>query len=528
MPVGTIAFDVTLSDLYREMDPLLSYPVTSPATLAESRAVLHFREKTAFALGSHNSVVQDFFHTLVLQVSHSEPCIKHMVVATASLHEGVDLPLSESGPAKILFSQHYSQAVALLTQPNNPPSLGTILTACLLFISCENFQGSTMAGLLHVQSGLNLLKDWKSTRSRATRCIGSADWLIQSRIEPIFERLRDQTSKHRPSRTVEHSASSADPDIMSCSPVVRCSFHDLFVARDKLLEIIQWTLHCTKSPQKKSYKARIQNELENWETAVTKYTQNLQLQDSVEGRTALALRVHHRLISILVETSFAASETDFDKFQVGFQRIFEDCDNVIKHRDSGISGAYSEQAGRMTLFEYDFGMIPPLFSLACHCRDFGLRRRAIRLLRCLHRSEGLWDSCSAAQIAEDLVTFEEQEGPTVLQGCQDVFEQSRIGAIRAQPASTQLSSVELSFPRPPHESVEDTRVDWKPRSTSQIYSRIQWVSSSHYLRLTSANAFFASHERHPELGLSGFGKGCAWSLFVQIFCLRERRRALVL
>ncbi|KAI9876301.1 MAG: hypothetical protein M1823_007303, partial [Watsoniomyces obsoletus] len=58
-----------------------------------------------------------------------------------------------------------------------------------------------MAGLLHVQSGLSLLKDWKSTRSQATVSIGSADWLIHSRIEPIFERLRDQTSKYRPSRT---------------------------------------------------------------------------------------------------------------------------------------------------------------------------------------------------------------------------------------------------------------------------------------------------------------------------------------
>jgi hypothetical protein len=513
VPVGTIVFDVALSDSYREMDPLLSYPVTSLATLEESRALLHFREKTAFALGSHNSVVQDFFHTLVLQISHSEPCIKHMVVAAASLHEGVCLPPSESGRAKTLFSKHYSQAVALLTQPNNPPSLDTILTACLLFISCENFQGSTVAGLSHVQSGLNLLKDWKSTRSLATMSIGSADWLIRSRIEPIFERLRDQTSKYRPSRTVKHSASSTDPDIMTCSPVVQYSFHDLFVARDKLLEIIQWTLHYTKSPQKKSYKARIQKELENWENAVTKYTQGLLLQDSLEGRTALALRVHHRLISILVETSFAASETVFDKFQVVFQRIFEDCDSIIKHRDSDLSGAYSEQAGRMTLFEYDFGMIPPLFSLACRCRDSGLRRRAIRLLRDLHRSEGLWDSCSAAQIAEGLVT-EEEEGLAAIQSCQDVIEQSRIQGIRAQPASTQRSGIELSFSCPPYEFVDDTTIDWAPRSTRKLHSRLQWVRSSHYVRLASANAFLASHEHHPELGLSGFGKGCAWSLFV--------------
>lgn len=450
-----------------------SYTVTSLAASEESRAVLYFRENTAFALGCHNSVAQDFFHPLVLQISHSEPCIKHMVVATASLHEGVYLPPSESGRAKKLFSQHYSQAVALLTQKFNPPSLDTILTACILFISCENFQGSTMAGLLHVQSGLNLLKDWKSRQSLATVSIGSADWLIHSRIEPILERLRDQTSKYRPSRIVKYSTSTTDPDIMTCSPVERCSFHDLFVARDKLHEIIQWTLHCAKSPQRNSYKARIQKELENWDNAMTNHTQYLLPQDSLEGRTVLALRVHHRLISILVETSFAASETVFDKFHGAFQHIYEDCEYVIKKNGSGLSGAYSEQTGRMTLFEYDFGMIPPLFSLACHCRDSVLRRRAIQLLHCLHRSEGLWDSCSAAQIAEDLVTAEE-EGLTVVQSCQDVIEQSSIQAIGAQPASIRPSSVGLSLSRLPHEFVDHTMIDWAPLSTSKLHFRIPW------------------------------------------------------
>lgn len=500
MPVGAIIFDVALSDLPREANPLLSYPVTSQATLEETRAVLHFRERTAFALASHNSVAQDFFHALVLQISHSEPSIKHMVVATASLHEGVYLPLCESWRAKTLFSRHYSQAVALLTQANKPPSLDTILTACLLFISCENFQGSTMAGLSHIKSGLNLLKDWKSTRSLANVSIGSVDWLIRSRIEPILERLREQTSIYRPSRTGKHSASSNDPDIMSCSPVVRSSFHDLFVARDKLLEIIQWTLNCTKSPQKKSYKARIQEELENWENAVESYTQNLLEQDSIESRTVLALRVHHRLVSILVETSIAASPAVFDNFQKDFHRILEDCDHIIKHHDSGLSGAYSEQAGRMTLLEYDFGMIPPLFSTACRCRDPGLRRKAIRLLRYLHRSEGLWDSCSAAQIAEGIVTGE-AERLIVVQGCQDVTEQSRIQPISVQPASNQPSSVELRLSRPPHESVDDARIEWATWSTSQPHSCTRLVGLVIVFRLASVNATFSPTQTLSRIGV---------------------------
>ena len=471
MPIEAIVFDVIVPESYRETDPVLSHPVTSLAASEESRAVLYFRENTALALGSHNPVAQDFFSTVVLQISHSEPCIKHMVVATASLHEGVYRPPSESGRAKKLFSQHYSQAVALLTQKDDPPSLDTILTACLLFISCENFQGSTAAGLLHVQSGLNLLKDWKSRQSLATVSIGPTDWLIHSRIEPMLERLRDQTSKYRPSRTVKHSPSSTDPDIMTCSPVVRCSFHDLFVARDKLHEIIQWTLHCAKSPERSSYQARIQKELENWDDSVTMYTQNLLPQDSLEGRTVLALRVHHQLISILVETSFAASEIAFDEFHVAFQQIYQDCEYVIKQSGSDLSEAYSEQAGRITLFEHDFGLIPPLFSLACHCRDSVLRRKAIQLLRCLHRSEGLWDSCSAAQIAENLVTAEE-EGLTVIQSCQDIIEQSSIQGVGAQPVSIRPS-------RPPHELVDDTMVNRAPSPTSQLDSRIRWVRSCH-------------------------------------------------
>src|SRR2546421_4302360 len=82
---------------------------------------------------------------------------KHMIIATASLQEAILYTSGQYSANRWHFEQHYSKAIALLTGPGANPPVETVLMSCLLFLTCENFQGITIAGLLHIYSGLKIL-----------------------------------------------------------------------------------------------------------------------------------------------------------------------------------------------------------------------------------------------------------------------------------------------------------------------------------------------------------------------------------
>jgi hypothetical protein len=129
----------------------------------------------------------------------------------------------------------------------------------------------------------------------------------------------------------------------------------------------------------------------------------------------------------------------------------------------------------MSLFEFEFGMIAPLFVIACHCRDPALRRKAIRLMRYLHRTEGAWDTCSAGKIAEGIMEIEER-GLTVIETCESVTENSRIRATNADIGQAHPSKVILSFSHSPYEVAEQEFISWASWSRSELASRTFWVS----------------------------------------------------
>ena len=60
-------------------------------------------------------------------------------------------------------------------------------------------------------------------------------------------------------------------------------------------------------------------------------------------------------------------------------------------------------------FLFDMETVSPLYSIALKCRHPTIRRRAIAVLRRRVRREGLWDSGKAAAIAERIVELEEAE-----------------------------------------------------------------------------------------------------------------------
>lgn len=84
---------------------------------------------------------------------------------------------------------------------------------------------------------------------------------------------------------------------------------------------------------------------------------------------------------------------------------------------------------RSPVFSLDLGIVPPLFDVACRCRDPVIRRRAAWLLHASPRQEGIWSSTLAARVVERVIQIEEQ-GLGNVQGYCDVPEAARISEIK--------------------------------------------------------------------------------------------------
>ena len=100
---------------------------------------------------------------------------------------------------------------------------------------------------------------------------------------------------------------------------------------------------------------------------------------------------------------------------------------------------------RKAKFNLDTGVIFPLYFVAVKCRDFGLRWKAIALMRESERQEGVWNSVLTAKVAERLVTVEEES----LKG--------RRPEADGVPREKRVVGVELRF------DMEERRAFWKYR-----------------------------------------------------------------
>ncbi|KAH8883408.1 hypothetical protein GQ53DRAFT_664030 [Thozetella sp. PMI_491] len=142
---------------------------------SEARALHFFRARVAAGLsGPYDSY---FWTDLVLQLSNSEPIVRHALVAISSLYENLSCRDNDLGKLKSneFALAHYNTAVRSLREVRHEP---LVLLACLLFICIEVVQENRAQAVIHCQHGVAILESIRST----------ALW-SQSYLAPIFRRL---------------------------------------------------------------------------------------------------------------------------------------------------------------------------------------------------------------------------------------------------------------------------------------------------------------------------------------------------
>ncbi|SMQ46562.1 unnamed protein product [Zymoseptoria tritici ST99CH_3D7] len=387
----------------------------------ERRTFDFFRAKTAPTVSGY---FQDsVWDRIVLQLSHSEPAVRHAVNALGSLHEH----LSDVGNGNVNDSlvkasyptQQYAKtlgAMQALMQGGNA-SMDVVLVCALICIHFEALREAFVPCLMHVENAIQLLNSKNGTLD--------ARKVNPSLVRAIM-RMDLQGTMYLGSRIPGLSFFSAADDILPSS------FHDLTQARDL---VNTWSSRLYHFMRTIADHHRFQSvgdialehiakaqELEatflDFDRLLWEYMHKPSAKFSTREQLGLGmLRSRVKMNRILSSTCLYAEACRFDLFLSDFEDILTICSYIMS----------SDNADkRFFAVSLDEGLVQPLFFIATHCRDGRLRHQALAHLGKLPSKEGIRHVTTSLRTAEVCVAFEEADCGKQIATCEDIPEWKRI------------------------------------------------------------------------------------------------------
>ena len=150
--------------------------------------------------------------------------------------------------------------------------------------------------------------------------------------------------------------------------------------------------------------------LYRWKLAFAAFmsSQNTTLSPS-EQQAAIILEMLYIASFVLASVGIFDQEIIIlDQFEQSFSRIV------------ALANRFISNMGDMCLdpeppyLVFDMGILPPLYSVASHCRHRTIRREAIRLIRNGPTEEGIWNNSMLSNVAQRIMDLEEKGLKSVL------------------------------------------------------------------------------------------------------------------
>lgn len=405
-------------------EPLAAALVSDVSSGAlERRTFDYFRARTAPCVSGyfHDSV----WDRIVLQLSHSEPAVRHAVNALGALHEernlrktatleGVNASLLENRFPLSQYSKALNEMQALLKSPG--VSLDIVLLCSLLCVHFEALRECFVPALMHVENAIQLLRS--STNLDARK--------INPSLVRAIMRLDLQGTMYLGSRVpgLPFHTSATDS-------VLPNAFHDLTHARDIVNTWTSRIYHFMRTVADE-YKFRDPGNVPLEELARAQEMERIFLTidrllwDFMHKPTAkLTIREQHglgmlrsrvKINRIVSATCLYCEATLFDNYLEEFDEILTICMYIL---------ASDNAERRLFSVSLDDGAMHPLFFIATHCRDGRIRHQALEQLQKLPR-HGVWHAETIIKTAEICIRFEEALCGKDVALCSDIPEWRRV------------------------------------------------------------------------------------------------------
>ncbi|KIV79641.1 hypothetical protein PV11_07190 [Exophiala sideris] len=404
---------------------------------AQQRRIFHrFQYCTvpAFAGGSESG----FWTQLVLKVGQEEPVVRNAIIALGTLHEDYQDRCGKYSPQltdDVSFRHAlklYGDALRDLNQRLNKPSNGNAklaIISSILFACFEVLRRNNMAAVIHYQQGMralirqmNLPENNESalTTYSANQQHGSQATFREVPNDELDELLR--VFARYDIQACTFSKDTAERLVTHVSPIPRVLPTDLTLAqvRNHLDNLLVAVYQLVKSDLRmyRYWQAelvplewRTQREeglqtFDTWTAALEDFfaTHASRLTPS-DIKSLLGLRLQMQTAVMMLRVCIdAGPECTFD----AYKDEFEDMVFKVEQMTSALSMMEAQPLEvESTPFTMELGVIHPLFFVACKCRDWDLRRRAIAQLKRVGK-EGVWEGPIMAVLAQRIMELEEE------------------------------------------------------------------------------------------------------------------------
>ncbi|MCJ1258427.1 hypothetical protein MMC24_006260 [Lignoscripta atroalba] len=401
-----------------------------PGTELERQCFHFFRNETVVEISGWFE--SNFWNRLVLQVSHAQPAVRHLVTALGSLHQRLlvdETVVSENSyfDTRHQFAlQQCNKAIGYLSvgfSAGSPQSVEVTLIACVLFVCYECLLGNHDAALTHFQNGLNILRNCRASNHQEPPKKVPVATLNHSNVEAdlvqLFSRLDFQTTMFRDIRLHPADTPQQHKD-MGPRSIIPKSFSNLNQARDSFDNLLHQCVSIrlwlrlrhlpeleSKSCSHESFPGHEQTnrdklQVAQWLTAFNAFlAESSTKMNCRDLQGAILLKIYHKVSSIILSASGLILETAFDKYTSDFEYVNSLAASLVE-----ASNATGPSRSKIN-FTLDMGVVSPLQFVASRCRDPAIRRRSISLLYASRRREGVWDGICAGKIAERQMAIEE-------------------------------------------------------------------------------------------------------------------------
>ncbi|OAL39584.1 hypothetical protein AYO20_00981 [Fonsecaea nubica] len=387
----------------------------------------YFRDRTSKQLLSFAN--HDFWSRLVLQAGYFRGVVRHALVAIASYHESVDHPDKFRQLDRQCFALlQYNKAIKSLFDAGSHSHVEDILLASILFTFFENIRGVLSNALVHLNAGLRVLSEWQSSDGSET-ILKPSGGLIEEHLAPILKHLQNTAATLMPMRPDQPKMSQTDlPECFQSLKESHFYFeklvHGLCSSLQHIHEQNAWP-YCDSSIVQQG-----RTLLWTWHESFTKFlgegrhrscncTVPLSSFHFDIGTCYLQMQFWATIIRL--ESTISRSEMVFDNHLPKFQVLLDLTTRLADMLDMEVA------AGADTCLGFTIEYLAVAGFIALRCRDPVIRRGAIRLMQLRSRTEGIWQSAVAADLAEFIMTREESESTmNHPRRCHDTPEESRL------------------------------------------------------------------------------------------------------
>lgn len=364
---------------------------------------------------------------IVLQLSHSEPAVRHAVNALGALHEerylrreagngGIDVSLVKTGFPIQQYSKALNEMQGLLT--SSTISLDVVLVCSLICIHFEALRESFVPALMHVENAIKLLHSKNGTLD--------ARKVNPSLVRAVM-RMDLQGTMYLGTRVPGLPFYTAATD-----SILPQSFHDLTQARDlintwscRIFHFMRTVAdeHKFRNPGNIAIEHIAQSqELEHTfielDRLLFEFMHKPSVKLSIREQHGLGmLRSRVKINRIQAATCLYSESTRLDAFLSEFDDILTICLYIM-----GSDNADK----RLFSVSLDEGLVQPLFFVATHCRDGRIRHQALAQLEKLPARDGIWHVETTLRTSQALVRFEEALCDKDVVLCEDIPEWRRV------------------------------------------------------------------------------------------------------